>query len=337
MKEKQNNNNMLFIVIVLLLIIIAVLGFFLWKNMWNSGNGWVNSGSVIAKDLEITVIDDKRCVDCQTEQVISQLQQVPSLADANFEIKDFSEAEDTLKNSWIAYVPAIIFSHNNVEGELKQYLVKLDSWEYSLQVWASFDPFIERSERWFLILDKDELTKIKENSYIKWNPDAKITWVEYSDLECPYCAQLHNNWTPKDLEEKYGEDLNIAFNHFPLDFHANAMPWAKILECVWELNGTEKFYELIEVVFEEEKSSKSFIKEKAEEMWVNIDNLEKCIDEDKYEDKIKTQTQTWNKLFGITWTPGNILINNETGEYQIISWAYPTETFIWAIDRLLWK
>jgi hypothetical protein len=28
---------------------------------------------------------------------------------------------------------------------------------------------------------------------------------------------------------------------------------------------------------------------------------------------------TGGSLFGITGTPGNILVNNETGEYQVIS------------------
>jgi protein-disulfide isomerase len=41
------------------------------------------------------------------------------------------------------------------------------------------------------------------------------------------------------------------------------------------------------------------------------------------------------QLFGITWTPGNVLINNNTGEYDIISWAYPTASFETIIDKLL--
>jgi protein-disulfide isomerase len=51
-----------------------------------------------------------------------------------------------------------------------------------------------------------------------------VTWLEYSDLECPYCAKLHNAGTPEDLAEKYGNKLNQVFNHFPLQFHNNALP-----------------------------------------------------------------------------------------------------------------
>ncbi|USN57877.1 MAG: hypothetical protein H6767_06005 [Candidatus Peribacteria bacterium] len=41
--------------------------------------------------------------------------------------------------------------------------------------------------------------------------------------------------------------------------------------------------------------------------------------------------------FGITGTPGNVLINNETGEYEVLSGAYPTASFEDVIDRLLAK
>jgi protein-disulfide isomerase len=42
------------------------------------------------------------------------------------------------------------------------------------------------------MLDTKDLKALKDNSYIKGNSDAKITRIEYSDLECPYCAKLHN-------------------------------------------------------------------------------------------------------------------------------------------------
>ncbi|MDR2411312.1 MAG: DsbA family protein [Candidatus Peribacteria bacterium] len=32
-----------------------------------------------------------------------------------------------------------------------------------------------------------------QGSYIDGNENTKITWLEYSDLQCPYCAQLYVN------------------------------------------------------------------------------------------------------------------------------------------------
>ena len=42
-------------------------------------------------------------------------------------------------------------------------------------------------------------------------------------------------------------------------------------------------------------------------------------------------------MFGITGTPGNVLINNKTGDWDKLPGAYPTASFKEKIDVLLEK
>lgn len=316
------------------------------------------SSNTETEKLTITVIDDKRCMDCWTEDIISQLKLIPDLQGISFEIKDFSESwtSEMLQKNEILVLPAIIFSNNKVEKWLSDFLNKTKDWRYLLNIWAKFNPFIERSDRWFLLLDKEELEKIKTNSYIKWNSEAEITWLEYSDLECPYCAKLHRSDVEKALSEKYSDKLNIIFNHFPLDFHKNAQIASEILECTWEEKWADTFYALLKSSFDnaEEKevsqwwqtfitydtsksSSKKTMIDIAISLWVNENSLDKCLDDEKYSNKVVFQADRWAKLFWITWTPWNVLINNTTWEYEIIWGAYPKEAFINIIDRLIIK
>jgi len=361
-QEKNNDNNVQMIVIVSLLVVIAVMGFFLWKSSGTTvptGNTNVNTNvdtdtSVPAnyEDLSIMVIDDKRCTNCPTEAILEQLQLLPSVWSAEIERKDFSDdgMEAYLKDNNITTLPLIVFSTNNFDvsadpAQLDQngqpapkvntFLEALPGWSYTLAIGATFNPFEERSDRGFLMLDKEKLEAIKADSNIKWNADAKISWIEYSDLECPFCAKLHNAGTVEDLSDKYGDDLNIVFNHFPLGFHNNAQPGAEILECLAEQEGSDAFYALIKKAYADEKSSKSYLIDEAVELWASEDDLEACLDSGKYTDKVKKQMEVWTALFGITGTPGNVLINNETGEYEIISWAYPTSAFEDIIDELV--
>lgn len=296
--------------------------------------------------LSITVYDDKRCTNCPTQEVIDQLKLLPSIQWVEIVKKDFSDAwvEKYLQDNQVTALPLIVFSTNNFDvsldewpdnAKINNYLVQLPSNEYSLSIWANFDPFIKRSAKWFLLLEKDKLQKIKDSSYIKWNKNAKITWIEYSDLQCPFCAKLHNDWTVKDIQNKYGDKLNIIFNHFPLVFHENAQIWAEALECATEQKWADVFYKLIDKIYEDTMSSKSYIIEQAVSLWVNKTNLEKCINDSKYTQKVKDQMKVWTEIFAITWTPWNVLINNETWEYEIISWAYPTSEFEKVIDGLL--
>ena len=336
MNKQKESNNVLVSIVIVLLVIIAILWFFLGKN-YNGATNNNNGSTATSKNIKITVIDDKRCSECETDQIISQLKLIPALATIEVESKDFSDkwVKEYLEENKITLLPAILFNWNQIDSNINSYLTQIPSWEYSLQIWASFNAFLKRSDKGFTLLDTEQLKEIKENSYIKWNTDAEITWIEYSDLECPYCAKLHNAGTPEDLIEKYGDKLNIVFNNFPLQFHNNALPWAQIAECLWETNWGEAFYELIETSFAEENSKKSFLIDEAVKLWANEDTLKECLNADKYEDKVTKQMETGAKLFWITGTPGNILINNATGEYEVISWAYPTSAFETIIDKLL--
>jgi hypothetical protein len=41
-----------------------------------------------------------------------------------------------------------------------------------------------------------------------------------------------------------------------------------------------------------------------------------------------------NELFGVNGTPGNVIIDRETGNYVLVSGAYPLDAFIEAVNTL---
>lgn len=341
-ENKADKNHILYGVIVILLVVIALLWGYVLGSSKNpsSSNGNISTPTNNnGEDITVTIIDDKRCSACQTEEIVSQLKLVPFLMNSEFIEKDFTDddIETFLKENSITALPAIIFNTNNLSdgGSMSSYLIPLKSGDYSLQIGSTFDPFQERSDKGFLLVDSEVVNGIKTGGYVKWNPNAKILWVEYSDLECPFCARLHNASTINDVFEKYGENIQMIFQHYPLDFHPNAFPGAELLECAGSQNGAEIFYSLIEKSFKEENSSQSFLLENAENLWVNRQSLEECIDNKTFSEKIENQLQTGQEVFGVTGTPWNVLINIETNEYEVISWAYPTESFMEVIDKLV--
>lgn len=50
--------------------------------------------------------------------------------------------------------------------------------------------------------------------------DARVTIVEWSDFQCPFCARQAP--VLAHLHEKYGNDVRIVYRHLPLDMHRNA-------------------------------------------------------------------------------------------------------------------
>ena len=78
---------------------------------------------------------------------------------------------------------------------------------------------------------------------------AYVTLVEFSDLECPFCARAAQ--TVDALRESFGpQDLRIVWKNYPLAFHANARPLAEAGAGVFELAGSLAFFRYQRAVFD---------------------------------------------------------------------------------------
>jgi protein-disulfide isomerase len=72
-----------------------------------------------------------------------------------------------------------------------------------------------------------------------------VTVVEFSDFQCPFCRQAQP--TLAQLLSAYGDDVQLAFKHFPLSFHLRAVPAALAAECA---RAQGRFWEMHDRVFE---------------------------------------------------------------------------------------
>ncbi len=309
------------------------------KRLENNFSDIVNILDSVSQEKKVIIINDKRCWDqCNTEPLIKDLQGLSSLNGAVFIEQDFSEvtAQSLLNETGTKFLPAAFFLENSII-ELKDYLRPTASEKYFLlETWANYDPYTIRSSKWFKILDPQELSYIRTNPYIKWNKNAEILWLEYTDMECPFCAKLHNQWTLESLEEKYWDNFAHILNHFPLDFHKNAFTASQYMECVWKIQWSDSFYFMKDKIFSSKDPTEKFIIETAiVDLWISNEELIRCVDSKEFDTKISDQQKKWTELFWVTWTPGNVIINTYTGEYKVISWAYPTATFEETIDALM--
>ena len=57
---------------------------------------------------------------------------------------------------------------------------------------------------------------------IRGNPAAKVTVISFDDLECPYCARMHQQLFPQTLE-RYGDKVRFIYKDDPI---AEIHPWA---------------------------------------------------------------------------------------------------------------
>ena len=85
--------------------------------------------------------------------------------------------------------------------------------------------------------------------WTKGNPSSKVVLIEYSDFQCPACAN-YTKMIDKILNE-FGGHIAFAYRHYPLQtIHKNAMYAAYAVEAAGMQN---KFWEMHDTLFTYQK------------------------------------------------------------------------------------
>lgn len=177
-----------------------------------------------------------------------------------------------------------------------------------------------------------------DRDHIYGSPDAQISLIEYSDFECPYCKRFHA--TAKSVVDAYPGKVNWVYRHYPLGFHnPGAQKQAEASECAHEQGGNEAFWQYTDALYARTKSGgKGFPVNKltplAEEFGLDGGAFKDCLDSNRHAARVKEDFDD-GAAAGISGTPGNILLHNQTGNVSVQSGAKPLQAFKQAIDKML--
>lgn len=94
-------------------------------------------------------------------------------------------------------------------------------------------------------ITKVDMPQITDQDHKIGATNGKVTILEYSDFECPYCSRFKTQ-TMDQILKSYPNDVTLVFKHFPLSFHQNAKPAAVASECA---NAQGKFWEMYDKLF----------------------------------------------------------------------------------------
>ena len=74
--------------------------------------------------------------------------------------------------------------------------------------------------------------------------EASVTLVEFSDFQCPFCAQFR--LTLNKVVAKYSDRVTLVYRHFPLDeIHPYARTAALAAECAADQRRFAEFRDLL--------------------------------------------------------------------------------------------
>lgn len=145
--------------------------------------------------------------------------------------------------------------------------------------------------------------KITKSDRIRGNKNAKVTIVEYSDIQCPFCSRYHE--TMLQVMKNYPDKVRWVFRHFPLEsIHPYARKAAEAAECAGEQG---KFWEYTDKLYANQSSlNTEYLSIAAKELGLNVGKLESCLSSGKMAAKVSSDLQQGQDL-GVKGTPGSFV------------------------------
>src|SRR5512139_2969409 len=165
--------------------------------------------------------------------------------------------------------------------------------------------------------------------------DAPVTIIEFTDLQCPYCARFSAQTLP-ELRKKYIDTGKVRFvsRDLPLTFHAQAVPAAVAARCA---GAQGKYWEYRERLFAAQRDlgDAAYIK-LAAEMQLDANAFAKCRAAPEKKAAAEADRTAANAL-DITGTPTFLVgtVTNGTFTGERVTGAQPLSAFEAKIEPLL--
>lgn len=175
------------------------------------------------------------------------------------------------------------------------------------------------------------INPITKDDWVKGDSKAKISLIEFSDTDCPYCTKFHE--TVNQLLKDYNGKIKVAYRHFPLSsLHPEAPKKAEAIECVGELGGNDKVWAFMDKLFVATKPTIAQLPDVVKSLGLDSAKFTECLNSGKYTAKVSEQA-TQAQAAGAQGTPYSVIL---VGDQKIpVNGAYPIAEMKTILDGLL--
>src|SRR3989454_7406156 len=186
-------------------------------------------------------------------------------------------------------------------------------------------------------LTVDPLKQVRDKIKLDGEPsrgpaDAKVTIVEDSDFQCPFCSRVYTTVATEALQA-YGDKGRFIFKNYP---RTTLHPWAEdaavASECAFQ-QGNDQFWTMYNGLFSKQSEiNKDNLKDKASELGkaggLDVARLQECLAGKQSQEAVDADVKEATAL-GVSSTP-TFFVNGRK-----LSGALSPADFKQAIDREL--
>ncbi len=149
------------------------------------------------------------------------------------------------------------------------------------------------------------LKPVSDQDYLKGPKNAKITLVEYSDFQCPFC-QRHLPSIEQALKD-FPSDVNLVYRFYPLSFHPEAQKSAESAACAAKLGGNDAFWKMHDELFGNQATlSRDLYTQLAKKIGLNTGDFDKCVDSGEMAGRVASDLSEGTSA-GVEGTPATFV------------------------------
>lgn len=128
-------------------------------------------------------------------------------------------------------------------------------------------------------LPPDVQAKLAAGNAPSFGPaDAKVTLVEFSDFQCPYCSRAAE--VVHKVRERFGDRVRFVFRQFPLDFHREAHLAA---QAALAAHQQGKFWEYHDLLFKNQNAlTRDALEKYGQDLKLDLASLKQALDASTY-------------------------------------------------------
>jgi protein-disulfide isomerase len=182
--------------------------------------------------------------------------------------------------------------------------------------------------------------EITSSDHVLGNPDAPLTMVVFTDLECPWCKKFND--VTNQMMSDYGKlgKVKLVLRYFPLDeIHKRTRKEAEATECAADQGGNEKFWQYVNQVFSITPSNDQLdpaqLPKIAKDIGLDQTKFTQCLNSGKFSQKIQDNLDDAIASGG-QGTPYFIIIDQK-GEKFPFSGYIPYDQLKTILDQILAK
>lgn len=165
--------------------------------------------------------------------------------------------------------------------------------------------------------------ELDDGSPAKGAAKAAVTIVEFSDFECPFCAQAQD--TLAKIMERYGGEVRLVFKHLPSEGHRNSLAAARAAYCAGQ---QDRFWQFHDALFATRDLSPPVFAEIAAKLGLGREKFAACVSGEASRTAVIKDIEM-AKRYRIDSTP-SFLING-----KLVKGAVPFAEFQNLIEREL--